>query len=449
VNLSADKNDEYLSDGMTEELLNVLTKVKGLRVPGRSASFAFKGKTEDSIFRKVAEQLHVNTVLEGSVRKAGDKLRITAQLVNASDGFHIWSETYDGDMKDILAMQSDVAQRVVQALEVQLGMDEARALTKKPTENPEAYRLYLLGRYHFGKFTRAGWTNAIRYFDQALQIDPNYALAYCGLADTYGWAGGQVLPGREAWAKEKGLALKALAIDPNLADTHLSLGMALFCALDLDGSKKELQRAIALNPKLALAHDQYGWTYMADGEIDKAIASAKKGLELDPLNSLLNTDLGFFYEWGRRYDEGIAQLRKTLELDPNHPLARQTLGFCLHWKGKFGEALTEFQKAAELDDLPWFKGSLGFAYGAAGDRAKAEQILRELDEMAKTEYVSPSSRASVYLGLGDKTKALDWIEKAAEDRDPLLWWNATQLYDSVRNEPRFREVLRKTGAPER
>jgi adenylate cyclase len=209
VNVSADKNDEYLSDGMTEELLNVLTKVKGLRVPGRSASFAFKGKTEDGIFRKVGEQLHVNAVLEGSVRKAGDKLRITAQLINAADGFHIWSETYDGNMKDILAMQSDVAQRVVQALQVQLGVDEARALTKKPTENPEAYRLYLLGRYHFAKFTRTGWTNAIQYFEQALQVDRNYTLALCGLADTYGWAGGQILPGKEAWAKEMELAQKA------------------------------------------------------------------------------------------------------------------------------------------------------------------------------------------------------------------------------------------------
>ena len=172
VNLSADKNDEYLSDGMTEELLNVLTKVKGLRVPGRSSSFAFKGKNEDDIFRKVGEQLHVNTVLEGSVRKAGDKLRITAQLINVADGFHLWSETYDRDMKDILAMQSDVAQRVVRALEVELGVEEARALAKKPTENAEAYRLYLLGRYHFAKFTRMGWTNAIQYFEQALASRP-------------------------------------------------------------------------------------------------------------------------------------------------------------------------------------------------------------------------------------------------------------------------------------
>src|SRR6059036_3085508 len=185
VNMSADKNDGYLSDGMTEELINALAKVPGLRVPGRTSCFAFKGKTEADIFRKVGDQLHVNTVLEGSVRKAGDKLRITAQLINVADGYHLWSETYDRDMKDILAMQSDVAQRVVQALEVQLGVDEARALTKKPTENAEAYRLYLLGRYHFAKFTRVGWTNAIHYFDQALQIDPNYALAYCGLADIY------------------------------------------------------------------------------------------------------------------------------------------------------------------------------------------------------------------------------------------------------------------------
>jgi len=449
VNLSADKNDEYLSDGMTEELLNVLTKVKGLRVPGRSASFAFKGKNEDGIFRKVGEQLNVNAVLEGSVRKAGDKLRITAQLVNVADGFHLWSETYDGDMKDILAMQSDVAQRVVRALEVQLGVEEVRALTKKPTENAEAYRLYLLGRYHFAKFTRIGWTNAIHYFEQALQVDPNYALAYCGLADTYGWAGGQIVAGKEAWAKEKELAQKALTLDPNLAEAHLSLGVALFSALDLDASEKELERAVELNPNLALAYDQYGWTYMAGGRFDEAIAKEKKALELDPLNILFNTDLGFFLSWARRYDDAIVQLRKTLELDANDPLALQTLGWCLHWTGKTADALVEFQKATTLDDLPWYKGSLGYAYAASGDRAKAEQILRDLDEMAKKQYVSPASRASVYLGLGEKAKALDWIERAYEDRDPLLWWNADQLYDSVRNEPRFQAMMRKIASGKR
>ena len=443
LNLSADKNDEYLSDGMTEELLNVLTKVKSLHVPGRSSSFAFKGRNEEDIFRKVGEQLHVNAVLEGSVRKAGDKLRITAQLINVADGFHLWSETYDGDMKDILAVQSDVARRVVEALQVQLGVDEARALAKKPTENPEAHRLYLLGRYHFAKFTRAGWTNAIRSFEQALQVDPNFALAYCGLADTYGWAGGQTLPGREAWAKEMEFAQKALALDPNLAEAHLSMGTALFSVLGPYASENELDRAVELNPNQPLIYDQYGWTFSEMGRFDEAIAAEKKALELDPLSTFLNTDLAFFLYWARRYDEALVQIRKTLELDPNNGFAHSILGWCLIWKGNKADAIAEFQKATTLDDLSWYISSLGYAHAVAGDRAKAEQILLKLDELAKQRYVSPANRAAVYLGLGEKGKALDWLEQAYEDRDPIFWWIQEQLYDSVRNEPRFQALMKK------
>jgi adenylate cyclase len=444
LNLSADKNDEYLSDGMTEELLNMLTRVKSLHVPGRSSSFAFKGKNEEDIFRKVGEQLHVSAVLEGSVRKAGDKLRITAQLINVADGFHLWSETYDRDMKDILAVQSDVARRVVEALQVQLGVEEARALTKKPTENPEAHRLYLLGRYHFAKFTRAGWTNAIHYFEQALQLDPNFALAYCGLADTYGWAGGQIMAGREAWAKEMELAQKALALDSNLAEAHLAMGTALFSALGPHASEKELDRAVELNPNLALIYDQYGWTFAEMGRFDEAIAAEKKALELDPLNTFLNTDLAFFLYWARRYEEATAQIRKTLELDPNNAFAHSILGWCLIGKGNKAEAKAEFQKATSLDDLPWYISSLGYACAAKGDRAKAEQILQDLEELSKQRYVSPANRAAVYLGLGEKEKALDWLEKAYEDRDPIFWWiDGDQLYDSVRNEPRFQALVQK------
>src|SRR5216110_1673911 len=371
VNMSADRNDEYLSDGLTEELINVLSKVKRLRVPGRSSSFAFKSNNEEDIFRKVGEQLHVNAVLEGSVRKAGDKLRITAQLINVANGFHLWSETYDRDMKDILAVQSDVARRVVDALQVQLGVEEERALAKKPTENPEAHRLYLLGRYHFAKFTRAGWNNAIHYYEQALQVDPNFALAYCGLADTYGWAGGQTLPGREAWAKEMEFARKALALDPNLAEAHLAMGTALFSVLGLHASEKELDRAVELNPNLALAYDQYGWTFAEMGRLDEAIAAEKKALELDPLSTFLNTDLAFFLYWARRYEDAITQIRKTLELDSNNGFAHSILGWCLIWKGSKAEAGAEFQTATTLDDLPWYKGSLGYACAVSGDRAKA------------------------------------------------------------------------------
>jgi adenylate cyclase len=442
VNMSADKNDEYLSDGMTEELINVLSKVPGLRVPGRTSCFAFKGKNEEDIFRKVGDQLHVGAVLEGSVRKAGDKLRVTAQLINVSDGYHLWSKDYDGDVKDILNFQSNVAEQVVQALQVQLGTEAARALSKKPTENAEAYRLYLLGRYHFAKFTRAGWTNAIHYFEQALQIDPAYTLAYCGLADTYGWAGGQTLPGREAWAKEMEFARKALALDPNLAEAHLSLGTALYSVLGPYASKKELDRAVELNPNLALAYDQYGWTFAEMGRFDDAIAAEKQALELDPLNTFLNTDLAFFLYWARRYEEATTQIRKTLELDPNNAFAHSILGWCLIEKGNKAEARAEFEKATSLDNLPWYISSLGYACAANGDRAKAEQILQDLEELSKQRYVSPANRAAVYLGLGEKEKALDWLEKAYEDRDPIFWWiDGDQLYDSLRNEPRFQALV--------
>ena len=255
VNMSADKNDEYLSDGMTEELINVLAKVPGLRVPGRTSCFAFKGKNEEDIFRKVGDQLHVGTVLEGSVRKVGDKLRVTAQLINVTDGYHLWSKDYDGDVKDILNFQSNVAEQVVQALQVKLGGEGTRVLAKKPTENPEAHRLYLLGRYEFAKYTQTGWNNAIRYYEQALRIDPEFALAYCGLADNYAYMGSVVMPEKEAIAKEKEFAQKALELDPELAEAHMSLALVLVADYDWRNGLKEFDRALELNPNLAFAYE--------------------------------------------------------------------------------------------------------------------------------------------------------------------------------------------------
>jgi serine/threonine-protein kinase len=444
VNMSADKHDEYLSDGMTEELINALARVPGLRVPGRTSCFAFKGKNEEDIFRKVGDQLHVGTVLEGSVRKAGAKLRVTAQLINVSDGYHLWSKDYDGDVKDILNFQSNVAEQVVEALQVKLGVDETRALSKKPTENPEAHRLYLLGRYEFGKYSEAGWTSSIRYYEEALKLDQNYALAYCGLADTYAYMGGVVMPSKEAVVKEKEFAQRAIQLEPQLAEAHLSLAAALGGAFDWRNAQVEFDRAIELNSNLAWAYEIYAWFLGGLGRLDEAIAKDKKAIELDPLNSFFQAALAYFLYHARRYDDAIVQIRRTLELDPAATLAHHLLGCCLLWKGDTAGAIGEFQRNKIVVTGAWYQGLLGYAYAISGDRSKAEQILRELEQMAKRQYVNSTAFADIHLGLGEKEKALDWLEIAYENQESACWYlKVDPIYDSVRNEPRFQSVVQK------
>jgi adenylate cyclase len=444
VNMSADKNDEYLSDGMTEELINALARVPGLRVPGRTSCFAFKGTTAADIFRKVGDQLQVNTVLEGSIRKVGDQLRVTAQLVNVADGYHLWSKDYDGDVKDILNFQSNVAEQVVQALQVQLGTEAARALSKKPTENPEAHRLYLLGRYEFGKYSEASWTSSIRYYEQALKLDPNYALAYCGLADTYAYMGGVLMPSKEAVVKEKEFAQRALQLEPQLAEAHLSLACALAGAFDWRNAQVEFDRAIELNPNLAWAYEIYAWFLGGLGLLDEAIAKDKKAIELDPLNSFFQAALAYFLYHARRYDDAIVQIRRTLELDPAATVARHLLGCCLLWKGDTAGAIAEFQRSKIMVAGAWYQGLLGYAYAISGNRPKAEEILRQLEEMAKRQYVSSTAFAMIYVGLGEKQKALNWLEKSYEDQESACWYLTVEpIYDSVRSEPRFQALVQK------
>jgi serine/threonine-protein kinase len=444
VNMSGDESDEYLSDGMTEELINALATVPGLRVPGRTSCFAFKGKMEEDIFRKVGDELRVNTVLEGSVRKAGDQLRVTAQLINVSDGYHLWSKDYDGDIKDILNFQSNVAQQVVQALQVKLGGEGMRILAKKPTENPEAHRLYLLGRYEFAKYTQSGWSNAIRYYEQALRLDPDYALAYCGLADNYAYMGSVVMPEREAIAKEKEFAQKALALDPELAEAHMSFALTLVADYDWRNGLKEFDRALELNPNLAFAYELQAWTVNGLGRFDEAIAKTRKAVELDPLNPFFQMSLSFYQYWARQYDDAIPQSRKTLAMDPNSAITHVLLGLSFLKKGDTAGAIAELQKSKAPDPGAWYQGFLGYAYAISGDRAKAEEALRELEEVAKRQYVSPTAFATIYLGLGQKEKCLDWLEKAYEQQDSACWYlKIDQIYDSVRNEPRFQALVQK------
>jgi TolB-like protein/Flp pilus assembly protein TadD len=431
---------------MTEELINALARLPGLRVPGRTSCFAFKGKNEEDIFRKVGERLHVGTVLEGSVRKAGDKLRVSAQLINVSDGYHLWSKDYDGDVKDILNFQSNVAEQVVQALQMKLGVDEKRALAKKPTDNPEAHRLYLLGRYEFARYTQVGWNNAIRYYEQALKLDPEYALPYCGLADNYAYMGSAVMPGKEANTKVKEFAQKALALDPELAEARMSLALALVAAFDWRNGLKEFDRALELNPNLAFAYELQAWTLNGFGRFDEAIAKDRKAIELDPLNPFFQMALSFFLYWACQYDDAIAQARKTLEMDPNSAISHVLLGLSFLKKGDPASAIAELQKAKAPNPGAWYQGYLGYAYAISGDRAKAEQALCELEDLAKRQYVSPTAFATIYLGLGEKEKTLDWLEKGYEQQDSACWYlQIDQIYDSIRGEPRFQALVEKVG----
>jgi TolB-like protein/Flp pilus assembly protein TadD len=446
VNLGADKGDDYLGDGMTEELLNALTKMPGLRVPGRSSSFAFKGQTGDDIFRRVGEKLRVLTVLEGSVRRAGDKLRITAQLINVADGYHLWSHEYSGDMNDLLAVQSDVARQVAQALKVKLGVEEAGRLERKTTANPEAYRLYLRGRFHLARAAPAEVVLAERFFGEAVALDPNFALAYCGWADALGWQGGVVMPAEEAWQKEKERAQKALALDASLPEAVFSLGMAQANAFEWKEGIANLRRALELNPNHALAHDQYAWVCSMFGRADEALRHSRRAIELDPLSTQNSIGLSYYFQFARRYDEALAQARRTQELDPRNAMVHSAIGWALLGAGKPEAAVVEFRAAQALDDDPDFASNMGLALAVAGDRAGAERVLRDLTELAKRRYVSPGALLTVYLGLGDKEKALDLLEECVTKKEPAGWGLKVWLsYDSVRNEPRFQALVKKAG----
>jgi len=442
VNMSSDKENEYLSDGITEDLCTALTQVKELRVPARTSSFVFKGKTED--IQKIGQQLHVATVLEGSVRKAGNKLRINVQLINVADGFHLWATNYDREMSDLLALQSEITQEVVAALRVQLLPSETRQLEKKATENPEAHRLYLLGRHYSLKATAEDSQKAVEYFNQALQKDPNYARAYCGLIDTMGdfrW-----VP-KESYPKLRAYAEAALKLDPLLDEAHVSMAqILLFVDWDFPGAKKELQLALKLNPNLASAYDLYALYSYLVGQFPEAVSAAKKALELDPLSSDVNNALAWAYYNTHDFNNAIKSAKQAMEMDLSYPWNYGAIGLSLTAQGKPSEAIPQLEKLVSLVSVPLTRSQLACAYAAAGERPKAEALLKELDDLSTRQFVPPSSRGFIRLSLGQKERALELFEHAVDERDPsCLWMKCSPGYDGLRTEPRFQALLKKVG----
>ncbi len=445
VNISGAPQEEYLSDGISEELINALSKLPQLQVVARPSSFAFKGKNED--VRQIAQALQVATVLGGSVRRAANRLRVTAQLTDARNGYNLWSETYDREMGDVFAVEDEISHAIMRALQVHLVSGDSLTLSRRSTHDVEAYELYLKGRYFYNEGGFAPVQQALAYFQQALAHDSNYALAYAGLADAYEsltWST-YLLP-RQGMPKARAAALKALVLEPTLAEAHASLGDQLcFYDWDAPAAERELRRAIELNPSLANAHFFYSHCLALHGRSDEALAEARRAHELDPLNAQVATALPWALYLARRYDEAIAVQRKSLDLDPDFAWGHMILALALTAKGRYAEALAAARKMAALaGDAPTIAGLLGYVAGRAGERAEAQQILTALERRPPGN--TAFAIALVHLGLGDNEQALRWLQAAYEERSE---WLVTDMpapnFDSLRQDPRFRALMRKVG----
>lgn len=448
TDLSPQKDQEYFCDGMTEELIDALTKLEGCRVVSRTSAFAFKGKEQD--IRTIGKQLNVSHALEGSVRKAGNRLRITAQLINVEDGFQLWSEKYDRELDDVFAIQDDIAAAIVKKLKMKLRGEQGTKLVKRYTENLAAYHLYLQARFHLNKRTEEGLQKGVAYCEQAIALDSKYALAYAGLADGFALLGFQgFLPPKEAMPKAKAAAEKALAIDDALAEAHISLGyIRAIYDWNWRESEEEFLRALELNPNLATAHYWYAlWHLLPTGQFDKCLAEIKKAQELDPLSLVLNAGIGWQFYFARQFDEAIAALQKTLEMDENFLFARDLLGQAYAQKGLHEQALAEMEKAVALSNRRTLSlGALGYAYALAGKRDEAQKILDELLALAQQKYVSSYDVALVYAGLGENEQTLACLEKACADQNGWLsFLNVEARFDNLRPEARFGVLLKKVG----
>jgi TolB-like protein/Flp pilus assembly protein TadD len=445
-NLSRDPDNAFFTEGVQDEILTRLAKVADLKVIARTSTQHFKSAPDD--LQQIAKQLGVTNILEGTVQKAGDQVRVNVQLINAVTDAHLWAETYDRKLTDIFAVESEIAKTVADTLQAKLTGSEQHALAARPTENTEAHQLYLKGRFFWNKRTGDDLKKSIDYFEQAIAADPNYALAYAGVADAYvllpGYSGGAP---RDYYPKAIAAAKKALELDDTLAEACTSLALAIwYNDFDFSQANREFQRAIELNPNYAIAHQQYGNnTLSALGRFDDAIAEGKRAAELDPLSLVINADLGVNYYYAGRFDEAIAQERKTLELDPGYYFAYLNLGQALEMKGARDAAIAEYQKARELNDDPLVLALLAHAYGLSGNKMEAEKILDQLKKLSQERYVSAYSFALAYLGLGNEQEALRWLEQSYQDRAgaDIGWIRVDHLLDPLHGDPRFEAIAEK------
>jgi len=449
-NLSRDPDNAYFAEGVQDEILTRLAKVAELKVISRTSTQRFKSAPSD--LREIAKQLGVVNILEGSVQKANDQVRVNVQLINALTDAHLWADTYDRRLIDIFSVESEIAKTIADTLQAKLSGSEKQMMAAQPTTDTAAYELYHKGRSLWEKRSGDNIPKAIAFYEQAIARDPSYALAYAGLAQAY-----IILPfyadadRLDAYSKAKDAALQALRLDSNLAEAHIALGKVLFFSeIDLAGAMSEYKRAIELKPNDATAHHWFGNDILAAlGRFEEAIAEGKRAVELDPLSIVINVDLGETFYYAHRYDEAARQMRKTLEIDPTSFYAHYNLGIVLQLKGDLSGALAEYEKAKQLSGHPFMSALCAQAKAHAGDKDAALRMLTDLDKISQHREVLSYWRALLYLSLNNKEEALRWLEKSFEERDGsnISWIKVDPLLDPLHGEPRFEALVQKVVAP--
>lgn len=456
VNMSADAENEYFCDGLAEELLNALAKIDGLKVAARTSAFSFKGKNVN--VEEIGRALRVSAVLEGSVRKAGNRLRVTTQLINAADGYHLWSERYDRQMTDIFDVQDEITLAVVDALKVKLLGENKAAVLKRYTDNTEAYELYLRGRYHYNKYTGEGWLKAIEFFEKAITEEPEYAPAYAALASVldFSWFF-SLLPAEESIAKCRAATLRALEIDDDLDEAHSALArIKFYYEWTWKEAEREFRRAIDLNPGNAELHQQYGVALACLGRCSEAISESDKALELDPLSLLVSLQVGWVYLFCDRLDDVIRLDRNLLEREPTFHGAYWQMGMAYESREMFEEALDAYQKAFSLGGYQVVLSNMGAVNAKLGRTDEAYAVLNQLLEMKRVQPVAALNIARVYSGLGENDKAFEWMEKALEERNGgTVFLGVMQKIgkkymwgESFCTDPRFADLVRRVGLPQ-
>ncbi|MDT5272443.1 MAG: hypothetical protein QOH49_4629 [Acidobacteriota bacterium] len=446
VNASDDQNAEYLSHGITESLINIVSQISTLKVLARSVVFRHLGELDDA--QTLGRKLGVKSVLTGRVMQVDRRLVIRVELLDVMHGWQLWGEQYDRELSNVLEIQMEIAEQIAEKLRAKLPGKQPPRSPAHYAQNAQAYQLYLKGRYHWHKNTEQGYTDAIDYFKQAIEIDSNYALAYSGLADSYALRDYYGLfPPWELMPKAKAAAMRALAIDDHLAEAHTSLGcIKLLYEYDWAEAESEFKRAIELNPKYANAHQWYSRLLLAVAQFDRSLAEVKMALGIEPFDLGNNLQLGWYLFYTRRYEQAVAQCKETINLHSNSWAAYLLLGMSYEQLNKFPATLSELQTAHRLESTPLTLGILGHAYGIAGQEVEARKALDELDLSAKERYVPPYSYALIHTALGEKDLAFEWLEKAYEYRNEwLVWLKVDPELDDLRSDPRFTRLVNRIG----